>query len=235
MNSNAPSSAKPAMLIANDAELKPIKISSNNSQVLKRGAKIMIAGRGKETFHGFNTSLGLQMAEMELYFIDTHGKRLIMSDDQSSACPGDSGGPNYLFQNNKLILIGVTSTATCDLNYNNIEINGSFPTIKLFNTGSTDLRKFNTWIKQSLTGSELSSIKEYSNIEHQSPNEVRPTDETIGIVNNFTEIFSTSSDQSSATSTCIKPCHFPLNPIEPCESPCVADSAGCLNFKISCK
>src|SRR5690606_24171326 len=89
-----------------------VELKHENDGIVSRGQKVIIAGFGRI---GRGSPIReFRMTEVELYLSDDAGGRLIFASDDSAACSGDSGGPNFVFENGELVLIGVSSAATCD-------------------------------------------------------------------------------------------------------------------------
>lgn len=178
LDSDAPAGSVPAHLLTVDAPLKPV--NHNTKQVLSRGQSIIVAGHGRDKTGG---NLAFKMSELELYTLDSQTGNLNYSSEDSAACKGDSGGPNFVFENGKLILIGITSMATCDRE-GEIVVNEKLLSVKYFNVVGMDIRKFQGWIRSKITLDEMKEIK-LSPVSFTPATSKRPDTIVIGVINSL--------------------------------------------------
>ena len=166
LSESAPFPYVPAPIVSSRTPVKAIEMTV--ADISSRGQKAFIAGSGRTTRNSPADQL-LRFAEVEAYVSLPLEKAVVFSSPGSSGCPGDSGGPVYVHEGNKLILVGVIALGNCD-------------TTSYFVTFATDLGAYIAdWIPNHSGGSETT----VADLSYSPSGLVRPVDKVREVVSQF--------------------------------------------------
>lgn len=188
LSDDAPSEYRPALVIKSDATLSELQV--DQGKIKSRGQKALIAGFGR--LQAESAATDFQMAELELYLADEAGGRLGFAADGSAACKGDSGGPVFTYDGEQLILIGISSSATCDRTWD-INVNGTQQNMTIFVTWATDIRRFTPWLLDQLTPTEQATLR-YSKVTYEAASSARPDAVSMGVLGYMKESLNTQQE-----------------------------------------